>query len=381
MYRVLLMIVLATAANGLRLAHSDPDTAPKLCFALPEHDAFMQQSEFLPEPSADDAAALQRWRADGDAVQAEFLTRAKNCAKGTKVRMAPYGIGSSISSVLKPFNTAWKEGGFLGTPVRYSYMSDWGLERMMPECDEDSAPIHSEDNSPDFLAKMKAMKDRSHKDNDMEYNQTMPEEFAEKGNFWWTSQQLAYLIRPDQKLAEEVEALKAGFNWEASRPILALHIRHGDSCDRAREKEHFRTCEDLDVYMTHVRQMFKTYGYKSIYLATDDPSMIEETKKFPEFNWMFDAENAAGTLGRHLKKPTNKEEVTEAHSLLKDLLLMSNADGFVGKFSSNLDRQAVALSYGQKQCAIPHVSLDAHWCNDFSQQNGYNPLMKASFMC
>ncbi|CAL6331507.1 unnamed protein product [Bathycoccus prasinos] len=46
-----------------------------------------------------------------------------------------------------------------------------------------------------------------------------------------------------------------------------------------------------------------------------------------------------------------------------DIFLMARGDGFLGKFSSNLDRIAVGLMLGTRNCIPPIVSLDSAWCN------------------
>ena len=54
-----------------------------------------------------------------------------------------------------------------------------------------------------------------------------------------------------------------------------------------------------------------------------------------------------------------------AQHTLREVFLAADADGIVGKFTSNLDRIALALSAGRKQCVVPYVSLDVAWCSDY----------------
>ena len=53
-----------------------------------------------------------------------------------------------------------------------------------------------------------------------------------------------------------------------------------------------------------------------------------------------------------------------------DTLLLAEADVFVGKFTSNLDRLVHALQVGRSGCVRPFVSLDAPWCFDFGGMAG-----------
>ena len=60
----------------------------------------------------------------------------------------------------------------------------------------------------------------------------------------------------------------------------------------------------------------------------------------------------------------------EAEAALVDLLLMSQADGFVGKFTSNLDRIAYSLMSARAGGLMPVVSLDSKWCADWGAKAG-----------
>jgi len=51
-----------------------------------------------------------------------------------------------------------------------------------------------------------------------------------------------------------------------------------------------------------------------------------------------------------------------AEATLRDLLLMSLADAFVGQFSSNLSRLAYILAVLQQERMLPFWSLDGPWC-------------------
>ena len=55
-----------------------------------------------------------------------------------------------------------------------------------------------------------------------------------------------------------------------------------------------------------------------------------------------------------------------------DLMLLAQSDLFVGKFTSNFFRAAVALRAAGCDCAPPFVSLDAPWCFDFGLRQGRN---------
>ena len=56
-----------------------------------------------------------------------------------------------------------------------------------------------------------------------------------------------------------------------------------------------------------------------------------------------------------------------------DVLFLSQADGFIGKMTSNLDRTVLQLMAGRDGCLPPYISLDAPWCDPFAgtQQSKY----------
>ena len=54
---------------------------------------------------------------------------------------------------------------------------------------------------------------------------------------------------------------------------------------------------------------------------------------------------------------------------LMDVMLLRDTDALVGKFSSNLDRLAIALMAARRGgCVPPFVSLDWAWCFDFAER-------------
>ena len=60
---------------------------------------------------------------------------------------------------------------------------------------------------------------------------------------------------------------------------------------------------------------------------------------------------------------------------------LAACDGFVGKFTSNIDRLAVALSNAWRggDCVTPFESLDAAWCADYGRRTGKS--IHGDFMC
>ena len=76
----------------------------------------------------------------------------------------------------------------------------------------------------------------------------------------------------------------------------------------------------------------------------------------------------------HERALTNRTAETHRDVQLAtlDMLLLSKADIFVGKFTSNFFRTAYAVHAARCDCAAPYVSLDAPWCSDYGMRAGSN---------
>ena len=230
-----------------------------------------------------------------------------------------------------------------------------------------------------------------------------------RGWFWWVSNLVAYLVRPNRELQRE---LKAAINstglydallerQRTGRPILGLHVRHGDACGKDAQRSG-RHCEPLSAYIAAAKRLTASFErgsrrVKTIYLATDSEEVVKQTKSYPEYTWiMFDeARTYSSRVNPHNLKwdlvlKRNREKAAGHHDGGKDeeamaaenpnhrlaslttldVLLLSQADLFVGKFSSNFFRTAYELHSAECDCAAPFVSLDHAWCFDWGMQVG-----------
>ena len=59
------------------------------------------------------------------------------------------------------------------------------------------------------------------------------------------------------------------------------------------------------------------------------------------------------------------DAVAEGEAALVDVLLLAQADMFVLKMTSNIDRLVLELAGAKGRCVPPHTSLDAPWCFGF----------------
>ena len=117
----------------------------------------------------------------------------------------------------------------------------------------------------------------------------LPERWRARGHFFFVSHLLAHMLRPNPGLRRDIAAVKDSMKWNQRlvRPLLSLHVRRGDACNAEQIESKARRCDDLAVYMKAVKSLAERYGYRSIYLATDDAGVVADTKNYPEFTWLY----------------------------------------------------------------------------------------------
>ena len=221
------------------------------------------------------------------------------------------------------------------------------------------------------------------------------ERFRARGWFWWTAHLLAYLMRPSRSLQETISADPSARELEralASGAVIGLHVRHGDACMRRERARMARTCEPLSAYMPAVHELSRDLNASVVYVATDSEAVIEDTRKYPSFRFIVRptsrlARGAPAVLwDKRVKtrssQPADPSNRMAAWEATIELMLLARCDALVGKYTSNLFRNAYALRAASCDCAVPFVSLDATWCFDYGQQSGINEVLAGQrFWC
>eukprot|EP00662_Eupelagonemidae_sp_cell21_P007255 gene7255-65823_t len=89
------------------------------------------------------------------------------------------------------------------------------------------------------------------------------------------------------------------------------------------------------------------YGYRSVYVATDNATLRADARR------LFGAVFGAAAVD----SPTTAfDHAAAADAIVLDLVALQECDGLVAKFGSNIARLA---------CAVPYKSLDFAWCMDW----------------
>ena len=207
------------------------------------------------------------------------------------------------------------------------------------------------------------------------YPQKHPSKLKLKyGFFWWMLQNIWILHRDAPKRQEMENRVRALLG--DSTECVAVHVRRGDSCDDPTARH--RTCPELSVYAKHVREMKQKYfdgnnnqqfeGRKfKVFLASDDPSAIEEAKQLNmenngmEWTWQR-IDRKRYVNGKVVDNNPALFSDTAMDELYFDLWAISFCQiGFVASFASSVAWNGYGLAVGRYKYYVPFVSVDWPW--------------------
>ncbi|KAH9261689.1 hypothetical protein BASA81_000345 [Batrachochytrium salamandrivorans] len=188
------------------------------------------------------------------------------------------------------------------------------------------------------------------------------------GFFWWILQNSWLLHKDAPKRAEiESETQKLLFPHDQGRhECIAVQVRRGDSCNDVTAPH--RTCPKLQVYVDRVDKLKRTYGITkpiTIFLASDDPSAIEEAKLLDQGQdvWVWQPISRQKYVNGKVvdNNPALFDDAT-MDELYYDLWAISQCElGFVTSFASSVAWNAYAMAVGRFGYYIPFISVDLPW--------------------
>jgi hypothetical protein len=75
----------------------------------------------------------------------------------------------------------------------------------------------------------------------------VPPQFRKMGFFWYSANLLYYLFHsPNEGMLSIINKAKDEMEWtRMERPLLTMHVRHGDVCAKTEEERTHRRCEPL----------------------------------------------------------------------------------------------------------------------------------------
>ncbi|XP_053301872.1 alpha-(1,6)-fucosyltransferase [Pleuronectes platessa] len=183
---------------------------------------------------------------------------------------------------------------------------------------------------------------------------------------WWVSQFVKYLVRPQAWLEKEIQQTTAKLGFK--HPIIGVHVRR---TDKVGTEAAFHPIEE---YMLHVEEQFQHLARrvhidkKRVYLATDDPSLLQEAKtKYPEYEFISD-NSISWSAGLH-----NRYTENSLRGVILDIHFLSQTDFLVCTFSSQVCR----VAYEIMQMLHPDASSFFYSLDDiyyFGGQNAHNQI-------
>jgi len=206
--------------------------------------------------------------------------------------------------------------------------------------------------------------------------------WLKRGRFWLMSQIIKFITTPNKRLAKKLDERREEVG-EMEQPVLGLHVRRGDACGDRGE------CRSLKDYIPTISEMINKYDYKTVFLATPDPYVLKEVDDYDNITFAFLAvTNTTEMMQKeHFRKIDDAiyagkvnagDEFDEA---MISYYLLSEADGFVGGFSSNAARVAYSMmAAGPTGCMKPYDSFDLNWCAAFGK-GGAHILRHGSQSC
>lgn len=153
---------------------------------------------------------------------------------------------------------------------------------------------------------------------------------------WWIGQFLKYILkpRPETKAMLDNGRTKLGFK----KPIVGVHIRRTDKVGTEAAFHHLdEYMESVDEYYNQL-ELVQTVEQRRIFLASDDPKVIDEARKnYPKYEVIGDPEIAkvAAVSTRYTDSSLN--------GIMLDIDLLSQCDYLVCTFSSQVCRVAYEI--------------------------------------
>lgn len=199
------------------------------------------------------------------------------------------------------------------------------------------------------------------------------------GRFWVRAQMAHYLWRPSGWLQYEIEQsappalVKQGTLPE---PFIGFHIRKTDNIADFRKgfSRNATVTRSFDRFMAfaqEIRSSFPDKRIETIYLATDNSAVIEESKrtKWQKLGWKFVFQTNVQRTTEQDRMWFREGRSTAAGAIGADLEVLRRADFLVGSFQSNVYRLAAELNSAWHAANYSwsfrrHWTVDVEWYED-----------------
>mmetsp|Transcript_49673 Transcript_49673/g.121972 ORF Transcript_49673/g.121972 Transcript_49673/m.121972 type:complete len:236 (-) Transcript_49673:123-830(-) len=210
---------------------------------------------------------------------------------------------------------------------------------------------------------------------------------ARRSYFWWVAQLMHVLWQPTARVrAAQVEARR----WlreqlgDSNNNFMGVQIRHGDKCNLGALD---KGCHPVSHFLAQMQRVRSTYPtLTAAFVATDSDVALAELRdlngkldrpfKIVARQWNRTAlttleTTATAQYGMDACHASGACDVLDSyHSLMVDVRLLLDASAYVFSFTSNVNRLVYELSYAERHCYVPFVSLDIAWCHNGGRARG-----------
>lgn len=194
---------------------------------------------------------------------------------------------------------------------------------------------------------------------------------------WWASRILARTARLRDELEADMASIRERLGWEDHRPVIGVHVRHGDSIVLQKPNLPF------SAYADAVRGVRAKTGASSVWVASDDDAIdrLRADELQPDNGWrvmLLDrirvptCQSAAECPGlTKMEFPfTYKNDVRYGTEALEDMWLLSYCDHQIGTISSHFSVIPALLRFARDPLATPPIYLDIQGARNKRYQIG-----------
>lgn len=187
-------------------------------------------------------------------------------------------------------------------------------------------------------------------------------ELRKRHGFLWEHAQSLYYLLHNSRTKPHNDRIRERLGLTAPNTrCVAVHVRHGDSCHD--QYQDHRVCLPLSNFMDGVRKLTQRYGpYDKVYLATDDPKVIEDAQSYmEEFDIVYQRQDRAfyetgDSEGVDVREEFNKPD--KVNEIASDIWAMAHCDAFVGSFASSVAWVAYEYMVARSGHYTPFISVD-----------------------
>jgi hypothetical protein len=105
------------------------------------------------------------------------------------------------------------------------------------------------------------------------------------GVLWWRAHLAMWLMQPKPALALRLRRIKSELGWHTHGHVIGVHVRRGDACFHAATSNYRPPCAQWEEYAEAALRMGELYGgVRTVYLSTDDVSVVEQAHADARFN-------------------------------------------------------------------------------------------------